>query len=226
MSKCLALFLLNIIFISNVSAAAFQFTQKSLNEIVPGKQNAEVKLLQEKLYDFGYYKSEEDEPVFSGRFDKGVQDALKDFQQTNELRVSGRADFTTLKTLNEFIKFQTQGESESASDSLTKSSKTKEVDLDNIFGVEEKNYFAETADAVDLYKTQAEPRPTSEPTSIITSLTNKIISFFKPSEIYRQEERKKVDGEEEKMNIEFKNKYGKYDFFECSQDDQCLKLLE
>ena len=97
---------------TDVSAKGLRFNQKSLTELAMGKENDHVKFLQQSLYDFGYYKSEEDEPVFSGKYEKDLTAALKDFQQTNELKVTGKADQATLKTLNEFLDFQEESEEE------------------------------------------------------------------------------------------------------------------
>lgn len=221
-------YLVSILLFAISSAAPKYFTQKSLGELVPGKENQEVRNLQQALYDFGYYKVEEDDPTFSGKFESDLHVALKDFQETNDLRVSGRADFATLKVINEFIKFQNDSEADG------EVSKEK-LDSDGYL-VEEKNYFQDISDGEDVGQKYGGPNfekqfgneeiaaksgESVKSPGIINKIFNSILDFFTPSEKYRDAKRSALDMESQKPVSRFEN----YDYFECIADDECIEYM-
>ena len=219
--------LVSLLVYSLSAAAPKYFTQKSLGELIPGKENQEVRNLQQALYDFGYYKTEEDEPEFSGKFESDLHAALKDFQETNDLRVTGRADFATLKVINEFIKFQSDSEAENEAGN-------EKIDSAG-YVVEEKNYFQDSKDGgvdekyggpnfqkqFEDEEASSKPKEVTKSPGIINKIFNSILNFFTPSDKYRDSERSALDAQVEKTVNKFEN----YDFFQCSQDDECLKSL-
>lgn len=227
MKKILLFFVFALISLASVRAEVEPFTQKSLNEILPGKQNESVGRLQQALYDFGYYKSEDDEPEFSGRFENDLRLALEDFQRTNNLRVSGRADFATLKTINEFIKYQNE-ELAKVESTDASSSELEETG----YSVEEKNYFADSlGDVTDMYRlsnpelkvTKTEEVVEKKASAgIIDGIFSSILNFFIPSEKYRSKSRQELDVKQDEVK---QSKFQNYGYFECIADDDCIKLM-
>ncbi len=112
MKKIIILFFANTLFISLVFASGNQISSKMVLEMKYGKTNESVKVLQQTLYDFGYFQSDAEDPEFSGKFDKELRDAVIDFQKSNELKVTGEINLETYKTLNEFLTFSSDQEQE------------------------------------------------------------------------------------------------------------------
>jgi hypothetical protein len=198
---------------SFVLASDRYFTQKSLSQIIPGNNNKEILFIQETLYEFGYYKTEEDEPNFSSTYDLELSKSIKDFQKTNSLRETGRVDFATLQTLNDFLKLKYSQEKENPS--TESDNKMKEI-------FTEKNYFENSGDAVDQYLNQTKQVQESEISipKIIKKAVGSFVDLFRSTGSYRNSQRNFLE-----VTLPDKNRFENYNFFDCVSSDECLEFI-
>ena len=106
--------LLTLIVFSQVNA--FEITNKNINDLKFGKTNPTVKQLQIFLNDNGFYESE-DGPGTPGNeteyFGNTTVMGIKLFQEYSELPVTGKVDFATGRSVNDYIKsYKPEEESE------------------------------------------------------------------------------------------------------------------
>ncbi len=89
-------------------ASANELNFKMLPNLKYNKTHQDIKVLQNILYDLGYYKSDEDEPQFSGKFDKELKNSILEFQTDNNLKITGEINVQTYAILKKFLDSQNE----------------------------------------------------------------------------------------------------------------------
>ncbi len=189
--------------LSTVFAESKEFTIQMAAKIVYGKTNQEIKSLQETLFDFGYYKVGVAEPVFSGKFDNELKLALVDFQKSNDIKVTGVVDPTTVKTLNLFLEYARE-EEESKNQYLTGGENIDDYVSGDEGYSETINY---TTDYSDYYSN--------------IPLLKDAIEIISPTK--SNDEKTLYLSEKVEDHYTF---VGKFNFLECLTDKRCIDLEE
>ena len=174
-----------------------ELTLKMVANMKYGKTNDDVKFLQQTLYDFGYYKNEEDEPKFSGKFDSELKNAVLDFQKTNEIKVTGVINLETYIMLKRFLGFKSEQEQE-------------EINKNPYFDDNESNTVNQyKSDIVDMYKSKDDSQSYYENIIGIPTIKKVINSVYPLIN-------KKVDQQQVQQT-----KQSKFDIFACLEDPAC-----
>jgi hypothetical protein len=147
-----------------------------------------------------------------------------------------------IKTLNEFIKFQSDSEEK---DEMV----PNKIEKDTGYNVDQKDYFKdekeqayfdgdEQEDVADMYASgssvdgqnefsennrdnEKRVEGEGENESIVGKIFNSIKNFFMPSERYREKARQILE-----VNLPNKSRFENYTYFDCIEDDDCLEYMK
>jgi peptidoglycan hydrolase-like protein with peptidoglycan-binding domain len=105
MRKKILIIVLSIVSLNNTFA--FSITNKNINDLKFGKTNETVRQLQFFLNEYGFFSSEEG-PGSPGNetnyFGNSTRDSITIFQEYTGLHSTGKIDFATGESINEYIK--------------------------------------------------------------------------------------------------------------------------
>lgn len=146
--KLLVTIFLSTIFFFSISFASdqpkFITTQMAIN-MVYGKSNKDVIVLQKMLFQFGYYQSEEVNPNFTGMFDSDLKISLIEFQKTNDINPTGQVDKNTVDTLNQFSKLDPEV--------VEEDNQNQFIGIDNTLDKYNEEFSYQNKGILDYYKT-------------------------------------------------------------------------